>query len=115
MRSRNRSRAVAALALCVALGTGGLSAQSSRPLTPEQRTAGRFESLRSSPPRMLAFLLRMPKGADLHTHLSGAVYAESYIRWAASLGLCVDPGTFVLSSSPCATPPGGRRPASDAL
>jgi adenosine deaminase len=34
--------------------------------------------------------MRMPKGADLHNHLSGAVYAESWIRAAAEDGLCVD-------------------------
>ena len=28
----------------------------------------------------------MPKGGDLHTHLSGAVYAESYLAWAAESG-----------------------------
>ncbi len=32
----------------------------------------------------------MPKGADLHNHLSGAVYAESWIRAAAEDHLCVD-------------------------
>jgi adenosine deaminase len=32
----------------------------------------------------------MPKGADLHIHLSGAVYAESFIRAAAEDHLCVD-------------------------
>jgi adenosine deaminase len=32
----------------------------------------------------------MPKGADLHNHLSGAVYAESFIRAAGQDQLCVD-------------------------
>ena len=32
----------------------------------------------------------MPKGADLHSHLSGAVYAETHIRDAIADGLCVD-------------------------
>ncbi len=36
------------------------------------------------------FLLSFPKGADLHVHLSGAVYAESWIRAAAEDGLCLD-------------------------
>ena len=31
-----------------------------------------------------------PKGADLHSHLRGAVYAESWLDWAAEDGLCVD-------------------------
>ncbi len=48
---------------------------------------------RSSPPNPLAlraWLLKMPKGADLHMHLSGAVYAETFIRDAAEDNLCVD-------------------------
>src|SRR5947199_7638566 len=36
-----------------------------------------------------AFLYRMPKGGDLHVHLSGAAYAERLIDWAAQQGLCV--------------------------
>jgi adenosine deaminase/adenosine deaminase CECR1 len=32
----------------------------------------------------------MPKGGDIHTHLSGAVYAERYLSWAAADGYCVD-------------------------
>lgn len=67
----------------------------------EQKTARYFESLRKSPPQQLAFLLRMPKGADLHSHLSGAVYAESYIQWAADNGLCVDNKTMALLLPPC--------------
>jgi adenosine deaminase len=47
--------------------------------------------VRNNPPALYAFLLRMPKGADLHNHLSGAVYAESFLREAVSLGLCIDP------------------------
>lgn len=47
-------------------------------------------SVRDSPPELYAFLLRMPKGGDLHNHLSGAVYAETYIALAAEEGACVD-------------------------
>jgi adenosine deaminase len=36
----------------------------------------------------------MPKGADLHMHLSGAVYAETFIKDAAADLLCVDPKTM---------------------
>lgn len=38
-----------------------------------------------------ALLARMPKGGDLHMHLSGAVYAETFLRDAASDNLCVNP------------------------
>jgi adenosine deaminase len=58
--------------------------------TAEQRTASHYEVIRSRPPQLFAFLLRMPKGGDLHNHLSGTIYAESYIQWAADRGLCVN-------------------------
>ncbi|HEX6649035.1 MAG TPA: hypothetical protein VF075_05835, partial [Pyrinomonadaceae bacterium] len=63
----------------------------------EQKTATYFESIRKSPPQQLAFLLKMPKGADLHNHLSGSIYAERYIEWAAEVGLCVNNRTMGLA------------------
>jgi adenosine deaminase len=94
-----------------------LSAQSdvrSRPS--EQKTAAYFESIRKSPPKQMAFLLKMPKGGDLHNHLSGAIYAERYIEWAAEKGLCVNNGTMSLvvpaSPSNCAS---DQAPANTAL
>ena len=69
--------------------------------TPEQRTARYLESIRSQPSLLLAFLRDMPKGGDLHNHLVGAVYAESYIGFATRDGLCVDRATAVLLPSPC--------------
>src|SRR6202140_3766282 len=68
--------------------------------SPEEKTAQYFDSMRKSPPQELAFLLKMPKGGDLHNHLSGAVYAESYVQWAADNGLCINPKTMVLSAPP---------------
>jgi Adenosine deaminase len=59
------------------------------------------------------FLQRMPKGADLHTHLSGAVYAESYIAWAAAEGLCVEAASSKITS--CCRPACDNRPVAEAL
>src|ERR1043165_2730740 len=42
-------------------------------------TAARFSGLRADHTGLRAFLRAMPKGADLHVHLSGAVYAEDFI------------------------------------
>lgn len=56
----------------------------------EQRVARHFDSIRNDPVALRSFLRAMPKGGDIHSHLSGAIYAESYIRWAAEDGLCVD-------------------------
>ena len=79
---------------------------------PTERTAKYFDSIRNRSPELLAFLLRMPKGADLHNHLSGAIYAESYIQWAADSGDCVNTTTFVASLPPCTT---GQVPIANAL
>jgi adenosine deaminase len=80
----------------------------------EQRTARHLESIRKSPPQQLAFFLQMPKGGDLHNHLSGSVYAESYVQWAAEKGLCVNNKTYALSLPPCDAN-AGQAPAGAAL
>ena len=58
-----------------------------------------------------AFLARMPKGADLHMHLSGAVYAETFLREAAQDNLCIDPIKLALTKSTAAACPPGDLPA----
>src|SRR6266853_296347 len=82
--------------------------------SPEQKTARYFESIRNQPLLLHAFLQQMPKGGDLHNHLSGAVYAESFIKFAAQNGLCVDRVALALTQSPC-DPANGKPPASVAL
>ncbi len=68
----------------------------------EARTARAFLSYsHQSPPALYAFLEKFPKGADLHVHLSGAVYAETFIRDAGQDGLCVDPAALKLAQPPC--------------
>ena len=69
---------------------GKKPAASASPGISEKRAAAYFESVRNQPSLLMEFLQRMPKGGDLHNHLSGAVYAESFIRWAVQDGLCVD-------------------------
>ncbi|MGA3034541.1 MAG: adenosine deaminase [Terracidiphilus sp.] len=51
-----------------------------------------------------SFLIDFPKGADLHVHLGGAVYAETFIRDAAEDGLCVDPAALSFAQPPCTEP-----------
>jgi adenosine deaminase len=60
----------------------------------EQRAARALESVRHNPLELHEFLRQMPKGADLHNHLAGAVYAESWIRDGADDALCVDLATL---------------------
>jgi adenosine deaminase len=92
--------------------------RAAQPASAELRTARYFESIRKSPPQAFAFLLKMPKGGDLHNHLSGAVYAESYIQWASDNGLCINVTTMALSApvAPGKCDPGsGQPPASTAF
>jgi adenosine deaminase len=87
---------------CLVLTAAGLPAQ---PATPEARAARAFDSaVKGGPLTLYAFLREFPKGADLHVHLSGAVYAESFIRAAGEDGLCVDPAALSFAKPPCAPP-----------
>ncbi len=73
----------------------------------------RFEAARDNHTELRAFLRRMPKGGDLHTHLSGAVYAERFIAWAAQQHLCADPANVLMSKPQCDLP--GDVSAADAM
>jgi adenosine deaminase len=64
--------------------------------TAEQRAARAYEAARANPLDLEAFLRRMPKGADLHYHFPGGIYAETWIRNAAEDGLCVDLASHAL-------------------
>lgn len=83
------------ITLALALTTLPAHAQpvrATREINPEAKTSRAFDEARKQGPATLrAFFYQMPKGADLHVHLSGAVYAESFIRAAGEDGLCVDP------------------------
>jgi adenosine deaminase len=70
-------------------------------LTPEQKTSRYLDSVRHQPSLLLAFLRDLPKGADLHNHLGGAIYAESLINFAAQNGQCVDRVTARLLRTTC--------------
>jgi adenosine deaminase len=98
------------LVLLVALANLGFA---QRAASPEQKTSRHFQSIRNQPSLLMDFLREMPKGGDLHNHLSGAVYAESFIRWAAQDGLCVDRDTATFFRSPCDAER-GKPPASAA-
>jgi hypothetical protein len=68
---------------------------------PEAATARRFAAIRRDPLQLRAFLAAMPKGGDLHNHLSGSIYAEDYLAWAAADGLCVTTSTMTITGGAC--------------
>src|SRR4051812_6182001 len=55
-----------------------------------------------SGPMLRQTLQAMPKGGDLHNHLSGSIYAESSLRYAAAGGICID--TVKLTITQCPPP-----------
>jgi hypothetical protein len=61
-----------------------------------------LEQIRNDPGRLHTFVQEMPKGADLHTHLSGIPSAESYLKWAADDGMCINTATWAIIPAPCA-------------
>ena len=69
----------------------------------EARAASAYNiAVKAGPEALRAFLAQFPKGADLHVHLSGAVYAETLIRDAGEDGLCVDQASLEFAKPPCA-------------
>lgn len=89
-------RCVFAVLMVCAVSSGQVVGKSS-----EQATAAYMESIRRNPAELVAFLRAMPKGGDLHNHLTGAIYAENYIRFGIERNFCIDPKTFIASKPPC--------------
>ena len=106
---------LACLTLAGGVSVLGAAQSSARRLTQEGTVAhaavaeGRAtrafqEAVAEGPLTLRAFLDQFPKGADLHVHLSGAVYAETFIKDAGEDGLCVDPKALSLTKPPCEAP-----------
>src|SRR5215475_3061207 len=79
----------------VEIATAGAQAEKTKTSAAATQSSERLGELqlaaaKTNPLQLRQFLKKMPKGADLHYHLSGGVYAESFIRDAAEDGLCVD-------------------------
>jgi adenosine deaminase len=95
-----------ALAAIVALGSCQIAA-AAQPTSGEARASRALDdAAKLGPAALRGFLYAMPKGADLHIHLSGAVYAETFLRDAAEDGLCVDPVALAFAKPAAAPEPG---------
>lgn len=77
----------------------------------EAATDAYLRSIRRDPAALRRFFQRMPKGGDLHNHLSGAVTTEYLVELAAEDGLCIQTATMTAVPPPCGA---GTRPAADA-
>jgi adenosine deaminase len=85
------------LGLCLMSGSVGVAQSAPLVSGAEQRTVRAFEAASKNPLELRVFLQGMPKGGDLHLHLSGGtVYSETLIRDAVQDGLCVKTATMTL-------------------
>jgi hypothetical protein len=101
MSLRTSARRLAALSLALLPALARPAPARAQAAGGEAAAAAALERLRGSPPRLYAFLREMPKGGDLHRHLSGAVYAESFIRWAVEDDLCISRRALAIVYPPC--------------
>lgn len=70
----------------------------------EQAASDYYDSILTSSGALQTFLTRIPKGGDLHNHLSGAVYAETYLGWAKTDGDCINSTSHsAVNSGSCST------------
>jgi adenosine deaminase len=106
--------ALALLAPLIARAQTAAKAPAASSASAEQRAARAYDAARANPLELEAFLRRMPKGADLHYHFPGGIYAETWIRDAAEDGLCVDLSTHALVK-PQTVCGAGQAPAAQAL
>lgn len=67
----------------------------------EQQVAQLFRDAAGQSAQLRSWLQAMPKGGDLHNHLSGSVYAEDYLQWASEDGACVQLDDLSLRAPPC--------------
>lgn len=59
-----------------------------------------MDTLKQKPEALKAFIAAMPKGADLHNHLTGAPYAENLIQDAKGEGFCLELSGLSVSQQP---------------
>ncbi len=58
--------------------------------TNEGYTSDYFEIIKGNQAELRQFFTQMPKGGDIHNHLTGSAYAETYFELAAKKGMYVD-------------------------
>lgn len=70
----------------------------------EERTAHALELIKNHPQKLFAFLQTMPKGGDLHNHVSGTAPAEYLVHLGKPDNLCVDPQTYTVKINAACEP-----------
>ena len=92
--------AILAIAAILAFSAAHKAVAQAQPATASsgeaRATKALDEAAKSGPAALRGFLYAMPKGADLHYHLSGGIYAETFLHDAAQDGLCVDTAALAI-------------------
>jgi len=109
--------------LTAAVSSSRAIAETAAATNAEQKASRAFETARKNPLALHALIEKMPKGADLHMHLSGAIYAETFLKDAAADLLCVNTAKLKFekivgtskSLPPQAVCPDGSVPAASAF
>ena len=58
--------------------------------TNEDYTSDYFKIIKGNQAELRQFFTQMPKGGDIHNHLTGSAYAETYFELATKKGMYVD-------------------------
>jgi adenosine deaminase len=103
--------ALLAASLAIAYSGGALADSWGHHNSVENAVQQKINAVLNDPAALRSLLQTMPKGADLHSHTSGAVATEKLIQWGAEDGVCIDTTTFT-AFFPCQT---GQTPLSNAL
>lgn len=99
---------------CVRAQTKAQRSPTAGQMEGERRGTLNLEAARANPLQLRNLLKKMPKGADLHNHLSGAVYAESWVHAAAEDQLCVNLASLSFAKPVDADCGAGKVPAAQA-
>src|SRR4029077_11612667 len=102
----------ALLLMCLLAATGCSAAPAPVPAPAGQPACSQtssideaFQCARRDPNALRALLLAMPKGGDLHHHLTGAIYPEVLLQLASYQGLSIDQSSW--SFAQCQETPAG--------
>lgn len=59
-----------------------------------------LESIRNNKAALTAFFSQMPKGGDLHNHLTGSIYTETYIDYVVNNDYYINTKTLEVAAAP---------------
>lgn len=101
MRPGTRAKRFAA-ATFIAVATATAPTTGAVPVAGIDSVQQQLGAIAGDPISLRQFFVDLPKGADLHHHLLGAVSSEKMLEWLAADGGCLSLTTYRASKPPCA-------------